>query len=61
MRSVVSNNPATSTAAVGVIVSFVGGQLGWDQELQAQVAQAFLAAAVVIRGLVAWWQVRHRA
>jgi hypothetical protein len=60
----VTNNPATSTAAAGFLVSFVGAQLGWGEALQAQVAQVFLAGAVLVRSLAAlvgWWRAKNQA
>lgn len=61
MPNVVTQNPATVTAALMLILTIVGGWLGWSTELQAQVAQLGLALAVLVRACVAWWQARHPA
>lgn len=54
----VSNNPVTTTAAVGLLVQSLLAIWGASAEVQAQAARITLAAAVLLRALVAWWQSR---
>jgi len=51
-------NPVTATGSVGIVVSIVGRWLGWDAQLQADVATLFLIAVPAVRGFVAWWDNR---
>lgn len=57
-REAVTTNPVTTTGSVGIAVSIIGRWLGWDAQLQADVAMLFLLAIPVVRGLVAWWERR---
>jgi hypothetical protein len=60
VKRTVRNNPATTAGSIGAVVTIVGGRwLGWDAQLQADVATLCLVAVPVVRGLVAWWEKRH--
>lgn len=51
----VKNNPVTTVAGVGAVITMIGHFLKWDDQTMLVVTQGVIGLALIARGAVAWF------